>query len=56
MVDNRSSICRSPELYTLKSFLVGLGHSSDPIAVRVLGVTIQGKLVGHLQEICVGLN
>lgn len=48
MVDNGCSISGSPQLHILQSLLIGLGHAHYPVAIGVLGVTVEGKLVRDL--------
>lgn len=48
MVDDRCSIGWSIELHISQSILVCLYHSTNTKTVRILGVTIQRKLMRNL--------
>lgn len=48
MVDNGCKVCGSPELDRAYGSVVRLHYARDAHAVRVLGVAIEGKLMGHL--------
>ena len=48
MVDNGCKVCGSPELDRAESSVVRLHHARDAHAVRVLGVAVESKLMGHL--------
>lgn len=50
VVNDRGKVSGSPQLHRLQGLVVGLHHSGNASTVRILGVSIESKLVRHLQR------
>ena len=48
VVDDGGKVSGPPQLHSLQGLMVGLHHSLHPRTVRVLRVSIQGKLMRYL--------